>query len=114
LCVNKHANTNHIQNFFLEGGNVDGCKTQPENRTVPMDKYHLSSAPMPELQWLIGKSIWTGIQRTQIWIMAGSQCLFAPNTDISTSYCGTVPLFHYQPQVLINWSTHFLWLKLMH
>ena len=25
---------------------------QPENRTVSMDKCHLSSAPMPELQWL--------------------------------------------------------------
>ena len=27
-------------------------KIQPENRTVSMDKCHLSSAPMPELQWL--------------------------------------------------------------
>ena len=25
-------------------------KIQPENRTVSMDKCHLSSAPMPELQ----------------------------------------------------------------
>ena len=31
---------------------------QPGNRTVSMDKCHLSSAPMPELQWTIGKSIW--------------------------------------------------------
>ena len=50
---------------------------QPENQTVSMDKCHLSSAPMLELQWLSSLEHLTGIQRTQVQILVGSQCLFA-------------------------------------
>ena len=44
----------HIQSgcFYYQINTNPIREIQPENRTVSMDKCHLSSAPMPELQWL--------------------------------------------------------------
>ena len=53
-CFSTHqcrVSTNYISTYQCRVMPTD-WKIQPEIRNVSMDKYHLSSAPMPELQWL--------------------------------------------------------------
>ena len=55
-------------------------KIQPENRTVSMDKCCLSSAPVHGSVCI--QEHLTGIQKTQVQILTGSQCLFFTNKII--------------------------------
>ena len=51
---------------------VQCLKIQPENWTVPMGLYHLSSAPMPELHAVAQLvSCMASIQKTKVWILVG-------------------------------------------
>ena len=45
-------------------------------KSISKVRRHLSSAPMPELLWL---SWLTRMQRTEVQILAESQCLFSPS-----------------------------------
>ena len=76
-------------------------KIQPVNLTVSMDKYHLSFSPMPELQLL--SQYLTKIQKNQVQILAGSECLFSPSIN---SVKKTKSTLHMQYTYTTNICTH--------
>jgi len=52
IAAKKYLGTKWVASAHTMQSKAYTKELQPENWAVSMDIYHLSSAPMPELQWL--------------------------------------------------------------
>ena len=63
-----------IQYFGIYYTELRPRKSQSVNQSVVYGYIcHISSTPMPESQWLSGKSVWLVIRRPPFWVRAGTQ-----------------------------------------